>query len=120
MKSEKLEIGHLAKTLQAFAKERDWDQFHTPKNLATSIAVEAAELLEIFQWSRGQGGWGDLRDPDIKSRVQHEIADILLYLIRFADLAGIDLDEIAKAKIEHNAAKYPVSTSKGSDKKYNE
>ena len=94
----------LAITLSAFAAERDWDQFHTPKNLATSISVEAAELLELFQWSRGQKGWDEVTDPSVRTRVEEELADILLYVIRFADKAGIDLQSIAERKIALNAA----------------
>jgi dCTP diphosphatase len=110
----------LAATLRNFAAERDWDQFHTPKNLATSISVEAAELLELFQWSRGQSGWDDVNDPSIRARVQEELADILLYVIRFADKAGIDLEAIAERKIAANAKKYPADKFRGSDRKYDE
>jgi dCTP diphosphatase len=110
----------LAITLRSFAAERDWDQFHTPKNLATSISVEAAELLELFQWSRGQKGWDEVSDPAIRSKVENELADILLYVIRFADKAEIDLEAIAERKIALNAEKYPSANSRGSDRKYNE
>lgn len=110
----------LAAQLSQFAQERDWDQFHSPKNLATSIALESAELLEIFQWSRGQEGWGDLSDARIKQKVEEELADILLNLIRFADKAGIDLQQAAEKKIVINATKYPIEKCKGSDKKYDE
>ena len=110
----------LAMTLRSFAAERDWDQFHTPKNLATSISVEAAELLELFQWSRGQKGWEDVTDPSIRARIEDELADILLYLIRFADKSGIDLEAIAERKIALNRAKYPPEKFRGSDRKYDE
>ena len=110
----------LAMTLRSFAAERDWDQFHTPKNLATSISVEAAELLELFQWSRGQRGWHEVTDPSIRARVEDELADILLYVIRFADKAEIDLEAIAERKIALNAQKYPKERFRGSDRKYNE
>ena len=110
----------LAATLRSFAVERDWDQFHTPKNLATSISVEAAELLELFQWSRGQKGWDELADLSIRSRVENELADILLYLIRFADKAGMDLEAIAERKIALNGKKYPPERFRGSDRKYDE
>lgn len=110
----------LATALRAFAAERDWDQFHTPKNLATSISVEAAELLELFQWSRGQKGWNEVAEPSIRARVEEELADILLYIIRFGDKAGIDLEAIAERKISLNAEKYPAERFRGSDRKYDE
>ena len=110
----------LALALRSFAAERDWDQFHTPKNLATSISVEAAELLELFQWSRGQKGWDEIADASLRTKIEAELADILLYVIRFADKAGIDLQSIAERKIASNAAKYPPDTFRGSDRKYNE
>jgi dCTP diphosphatase len=110
----------LALTLRSFAAERDWDQFHTPKNLATSISVEAAELLELFQWSRGQKGWDEVTDPSIRARIEDELADILLYVVRFADKAEIDLAAIAERKIASNAKKYPPEKFRGSDRKYDE
>ena len=110
----------LATTLRSFAAERDWDQFHSPKNLAISISIEAAELLELFQWSRGDKGWDGLTDPSVRARVEEELADILLYLIRFADKAAIDLAAIAERKIALNGEKYPAERFRGSDRKYDE
>lgn len=110
----------LANSLRRFASDRDWDQFHTPKNLASALAVESSELLEIFQWSRGQSGWSDLQSPEIRSRTEEELADILLYLIRFADKAGIDLQQAAEEKMELNRKKYQAEKFKGSDRKYDE
>jgi len=110
----------LAMTLGSFAAARDWDQFHTPKNFAISISLEAAELLELFQWSRGQTSWDELADPAIRCRIEEELADILLYVIRFADKAGIDLQAVAERKISANAEKYPADKFRGSDRKYNE
>jgi NTP pyrophosphatase (non-canonical NTP hydrolase) len=106
--------------LRSFAAERDWDQFHTPKNLATSLSVEASELLELFQWSRGQNGWDEIEDSSVRSKVENELADILLCVIRFADKAGIDLETIAERKIALNAKKYPAERFRGSDRKYDE
>jgi len=106
--------------LRSFAAERDWDQFHTPKNLATSISVEAAELLEIFQWSRGQKGWDEVTDVSIRAKIEDELSDILLYIIRFADKANIDLEAAAERKIASNALKYPAEKFRGSDRKYDE
>jgi dCTP diphosphatase len=110
----------LAIALRTFAADRDWDQFHTPKNLATSISVESAELLELFQWSRGQKDWSEVTDPSIRAKVEEELADILLYVIRFADKAKIDLEVIAERKIAMNAIKYPPERFRGSDRKYDE
>ena len=106
--------------LRSFAAERDWDQFHTPKNLATSISVEAAELLELFQWSRGQRGWEDVTDGSVQAKIEDELADILLYVIRFADKAQINLQAVAERKIASNAIKYPAERFRGSDRKYDE
>ena len=110
----------LANALRSFAAERDWDQFHTPKNLATSISVEAAELLELFQWSRGQKDWDEVADASIRTRIENELADILLYVIRFADKGKMDLQAIAERKIALNAQKYPAEKFRGSDRKYDE
>ena len=110
----------LALRLRAFAADRNWDQFHTPKNLAISISVEAAELLEIFQWSRGEKDWKETTDPAIRKRIEDELADILLGLIRFADKAEIDLGAVAERKLVDNGAKYPSDKFRGSDRKYDE
>ena len=110
----------LAVRLREFARERDWDQFHSPKNLAISVSIEAAELLELYQWSRGQDDWNCLEDRAVRARTEEELADILLYVIRFADKAGIDLEKAALRKLERNAAKYPVEQFRGSDRKYDE
>lgn len=111
----------LAEKLQRFSTDRDWNQFHTPKNIASALSVEASELLEIFQWTRGQHGWQEIdEDVAVRAHVEEEVADILLYLIRFASLANIDLQQAALEKIAKNAMKYPVVRSKGSDRKYNE
>jgi len=107
----------IALKLRKFAKKRKWDQFHSPKNLACSICVESSELLEIFQWSQGNK-WSDLKNKKIRKKVQEELADILLYLLRFADKGGFDLGKAANLKLELNAKKYPVSKSRGRDTKY--
>ena len=114
-----LNITDLSKSLQEFASQRQWDQFHTPKNLAGSISIEAAELLELFQWSKGQTDWSDLEDQEFKEAVSDEIADILIYIIRFSDLAKIDLNSAILKKITKNNQKYPVQEFRNSDKKYN-
>lgn len=111
----------LAEELEKFSGERDWKPFHTPKNIASALAVEASELLEIFQWARGQRDWQEIdADKTVREHAEEELADILLYLIRFASLAKIDLQQAALRKMEKNALKYPVEKAKGSDRKYNE
>lgn len=96
--------------LRAFTEERDWEQFHTEENLAKSVAIEAGELLECFQWS----GEYDER------AVCDEIADVMCYCIMLADRMGVDAKSEILRKIEQNAAKYPVEKAKGSSKKYTE
>ena len=98
-----------------FRYDRDWRQFHTPKDLAISISLEAAELLEVFQWS-GM----DLECPEKRDMVREELADVLSYCILMADVCGLDLDEIMNEKVTKNEAKYPVEKARGSATKYTE
>ena len=112
------EIENLRNQLRAFAADRDWDQFHSPKNLASALAVEAAELLENFQWlTEAQS---QQLPPEALAAVRAEVADVLLYLIRISDKLGIDLIAAANAKIVLNAEKYPVDKARGSSRKYTE
>ena len=98
------------KEIIEFNKERDWDQFHSPENLAKSIAIEAGELLECFQWDNNYN----------KEAVCEEVADVVNYCILMADKLNVNLEEIVLNKLEKNRQKYPVEKSKGSSKKYNE
>ncbi|MDO8293234.1 MAG: nucleotide pyrophosphohydrolase [Gallionella sp.] len=102
--------------LRAFAEARDWDQFHSPKNLSMALMVEAAELMEHFQWLT-EAQSAEL-PPNDKQAVGEELADILLYLVRLSDKLGIDLREAALHKLEKNALKYPAEQVRGSAKKY--
>jgi NTP pyrophosphatase (non-canonical NTP hydrolase) len=104
--------------LREFALERDWDQFHTPKNLSMALIAEAAELVEHFQWVDGQTS--HLLEEKARPSVEEEIADILIYLVRIADKLGIDLYRAAERKIAINAAKYPADKVRGSARKYTE
>ena len=112
------EIENLRNQLRTFAAERDWDQFHSPKNLASALAVEAAELLEKFQWLTEAES--NQLPPETLAAVRAEVADVLLYLIRISDKLGIDLIAAANAKIVLNAKKYPVDKARGNSKKYTE
>lgn len=102
--------------LRLFAAERDWDQFHSPKNLAMALTVEAAELQEIFQWLT-EAQSAEL-SPSDRERAADEIADVLLYLIRLADKLDIDIARAAVNKLAKNAEKYPVELAKGKARKY--
>ena len=99
--------------LKKFAEDRDWEQFHSPKNITMALSVEVAELVEIFQWSNS-GGLDEINDPDIKVQIEKEIADIFNYLLKLTDMLNIDLEKAALNKIEENDAKYPVEKFKGS------
>ena len=111
-------LAHLRDRLRQFAAERDWDQFHSPKNLAMALNVEAAELLEHFQWiSEGQS---KALSHDKLKEVREELADVLLYVIRLADKLDVDLMTAASDKIDVNAKKYPADKSRGSSRKYTE
>jgi NTP pyrophosphatase (non-canonical NTP hydrolase) len=108
----------LAQQLDQFAKDRDWQQFHSPKNLASALVVEAGELLEHFQWLTEDQSRA--LTPDQRDEVGAEVADVLLYLIQLASALGIDPVAAAQAKLKLNAQKYPVERSRGSSKKYDE
>jgi len=102
--------------LRAFAEERDWEQFHSPKNLSMALMVEVAELMEHFQWLT-EAQTASL-PAEVKPAVTEELADILLYLVRLSDRLEVDLLEAALRKLEKNAAKYPADKVRGSAKKY--
>jgi len=108
----------LIKLIKEFVDERDWNQFHSPKNLAMSINIEAAELSEIFQWRTEKESY-DL-DEVKRSELEHEIADVLIYSLELADKFDIDVTEAIKKKIEINKHKYPVDKCKRSSRKYTE
>ena len=113
-----MSLEELRGALRRFASDRDWNQFHSPKNLAIALSVEAAELLEHFQWT-AEDDLGSLA-PDWHAKVGEEIADVLLYLVRLADKLDIDLLAEATQKIQINADKYPIEKARGSSKKYTE
>jgi len=101
-----------------FAGERDWQQFHTPKNLAMALSVEVAELAEHFQWLKT--GADDELDDAKRTAIRHELADVLLYLVQLADKRGVDLYAAAVEKMALNAVKYPAAQVRGDARKYNE
>ena len=115
MKGENVMTQETIEQVLKFRDDRDWKQFHNPKDLAISICLEAAELLEVFQWSAD-----DVRCSEKTDKIREELADVVNYCILMADTCGLDLDEIVQEKIRKNAEKYPVEKAYGSKEKYTE
>jgi NTP pyrophosphatase (non-canonical NTP hydrolase) len=114
----KRSLSDLTTDLRRFAKARDWDQFHSPKNLAAALTVEAGEVLEHFQWlTEAQSRTLSAKK---RSQIALELADVLLYLLRLSDQLGVDLPAAARRKLKINARKYPVERARGTHKKYTE
>jgi NTP pyrophosphatase (non-canonical NTP hydrolase) len=112
------DLEELKERLRAFVAERDWDQFHSPKNLAMALSVEAAELVELFQWLTEAESAA--LDAEKRKRAAEELADVLVYLVRIADRLDIDLLQAAAEKLERNAVKYPAERVRGQARKYDE
>ncbi|WP_250525249.1 nucleotide pyrophosphohydrolase [Caballeronia sp. GAWG2-1] len=110
------DLTELRDLVRQFVDERDWDKFHSPKNLATALSVEASELLEPFQWL-ASGDSRELGDAKLDG-IRHEMADVLMYLIRLADKLDVDLFEAVLAKMDINRAKYPADKVRGDSRKY--
>ncbi|MFF0742258.1 nucleotide pyrophosphohydrolase [Streptomyces sp. NPDC004111] len=104
----RLDVAVLQRRLAAFAAERDWGQYHTPKNLVAALSVEASELVEIFQWLTPEQSARVMDEPDTAHRVADEVADVLAYLLQFCEVLGIDPLEALAAKIERNAVRFPA------------
>ena len=113
-----MDLKKIRNRLRNFAKDREWEQFHDPKNLTMALSVEVSELLEIFQWSKN-GGLDEINDEKTKKDIEREIADVFNYIVRLSDVLDIDLEKIAHMKIDENELKYPVEKYKGSSRKYN-
>jgi len=113
-------VSTLEQALDEFARERDWTQFHSPKNLVMALTGEVGELAELFQWMTEEQSKRAGKDEHTAEAVQEELADVLLYLVRLASVLGVDLDEAAKRKLKTNAIRYPVSKARGTSKKYTE
>lgn len=111
-----MQFENLQIELRKFAKERDWEQFHSPKNLAMALAVEASELMEIFQWMSQEDS--KTLSSDLVESVAQEIADVQIYLARIADVLGVDIEKAVEAKLQTNKEKYPADRVRGSSKKY--
>ncbi len=113
-----MDVDGLTHLLRDFVRERDWEKFHSPKNLTMALSVEASELMEHFQWLTEEES-GDL-PPEKRAAVEDEMADVLIYLVRLADRLGVDLLAAAERKMERNGDRYPAELVKGSAKKASE
>lgn len=114
------DLKSLTTAVQSFCEARDWDQFHPPKDLAIGMSTEANELLDLFRFKSATEIAQRLQTSEFKTRVSEELADVFFFVLRFAQMNNIDLAEALQAKLKKNGEKYPVETSKGSNRKYNE
>jgi NTP pyrophosphatase (non-canonical NTP hydrolase) len=115
-----LDLKKIYSEIEKFTTDRDWDQFHSIKNLSMALSVESAELLEIFQWLTEEQSNKVKDDPKTKSKIEDELADIFVYLLRIVHKSNIDLESAVLNKLKKNAEKYPIEMSRGNSKKYNE
>ena len=115
--ADSFDLDKIKNDLRVFAKERNWEQFHNPKNLVMALSVESSELLEIFQWLTPEQSSQVMKDAELSSQVRDEVADIALYLSRLVDILDIDLAKVCEEKIQKNGKKYPISECYGNSSK---
>jgi dCTP diphosphatase len=113
-------FAELKSRVLAFARERDWEQFHAPKNLSMALAAEAGELMEHFLWATSEASRTIARDPAKRQKIEEELADVVIYALEFANMTGINLAAVIETKMAANAKKYPVEKAKGRSEKYTE
>lgn len=113
-------LAELKARILAFARERDWEQFHAPKNLSMALAAEAGELMEHFLWSDPETSRAVARDSAKRGKIAEELADVVIYALEFANVAGLDVAAIVETKMAANAKKYPVEKARGRADKYTE
>ena len=113
-------LSDLKTRILAFARERDWEQFHAPKNLSMALAAEAGELMEHFLWVGAEASGEIVRNPAKRGKIEEELADVVIYALEFANVTGIDLSAAIERKMAANALKYPVDKARGRADKYDE
>ncbi|WP_414660758.1 nucleotide pyrophosphohydrolase [Horticoccus sp. 23ND18S-11] len=113
-------LAELKTRVLAFVKERDWEQFHSPKNLSMALAAESGELMEHFLWASPEQSSAIARDPAKRAKIADELADVVIYALEFANMTGIDVAAAIEAKMAANAKKYPVEKARGRSDKYTE
>ena len=117
---QNLNLNEIYQEIEKFSKDRDWDQFHSVKNLTMALSIEAGELMELFQWMPEEKSNQVKNDPALRTKIDDEIADVFIYLLRLVDKTNTNLDEAVRNKMKKNIAKYPVELAKGNSKKYDE
>jgi NTP pyrophosphatase (non-canonical NTP hydrolase) len=113
-------VNELKSRILAFVRERDWEQFHAPKNLSMALAAEAGELMEHFLWASAEESRAVVLDPAKRAKIGEELADVVIYALEFANATGLDVAASIEAKMAANARKYPVEKSRGRSVKYTE
>src|SRR4051812_18268848 len=113
-------IADLKTRVLAFVRERDWEQFHSPKNLSMALAAETGELMEHFLWATPEQSNAIVREPARRARIADELADVVIYALEFANITGLDVAAAIEAKMAANAKKYPVEKARGRSEKYTE
>ncbi len=113
-------VAEIKARVLAFARERDWEQFHAPKNLSMALAAEAGELMEHFLWATPEASRTIAGDAVKRQKIEEELADVIIYALEFANMTGIDVAAVIEAKMAANAAKYPVEKARGRSDKYTE
>lgn len=113
-------IGEIKSRVLAFARERDWEQFHAPKNLSMALAAEAGELMEHFLWDSPETSRSKVAEADRRGKIEEELADVVIYALEFANMTGIDVAAAIERKMAQNAAKYPVAKARCRSAKYTE
>jgi NTP pyrophosphatase (non-canonical NTP hydrolase) len=111
-------LAELKSRVLAFARERDWEQFHAPKNLSMALAAEAAELMEHFLWAQPEASRAIAHELAKRRKIEEELADVVIYALEFANMTGIDVAAVIEAKMAANAKKYPVEKARGRSEKY--
>ncbi|MDX2187389.1 MAG: MazG-like family protein [Opitutaceae bacterium] len=120
LSDESTVLAEIKRRVLAFAQERDWEQFHTPKNLSMALAAEAAELMEHFLWVDGDGSHRAAAEAKRREKIEEELADIVIYALEFANISKIDVSAAIERKMSANARKYPIEKAKGRSEKYTE
>ncbi|MFM6928913.1 MAG: nucleotide pyrophosphohydrolase [Bdellovibrio sp.] len=120
MPSENSDLKHLTSLVRTFCEDREWDQFHSPKELAIGISTEAAELLDLFRFKSPEQMEAMFKDKKIRGKIEDEMADVLFMILRMAQMNNVDLAQAVIHKLQKNEQKYPIEKARGSNRKYNE